>query len=109
MRRAIGFGVTFLAGALVGTFLAGPIVFADGPMRERLTALGVATVAYVLLGACSGWWLRTRAAGFWLAAPGVAVAVALGEEWLLIGFTIGVLLFSAVAGAWLGAHWRRKR
>jgi hypothetical protein len=107
MKRAIGFGVTFLAGAVAGFFLAGPILFADGPMGERVATLGAAAVIYLLLGALSGWWLRTWTAGLWLAAPGLVVSLALGEAWPAIGLTMGVLVAGAVAGARVGTHLRK--
>ncbi|HYF76521.1 MAG TPA: hypothetical protein VD973_05295 [Symbiobacteriaceae bacterium] len=104
MRRAFGIGVTLLAGAVTGFFLAGPVVFADGAMGERAAALGLAAVVYLVLGALVGWWLRTWRAGIWLAAPGMIVALALGEAWAVIGATMGVVLISAAGGAWLGAR-----
>jgi hypothetical protein len=109
MGRVIGFGVTVLAGAVAGFFLAGPILFADARVGERVAALGTTAVIFLLLGALSGWWLRTWAAGLWLAAPGVAVALILGEEWPIIGLAIGTLLVSAAAGAGVGAHLRSRR
>lgn len=104
MQRAFRFGVTLVAGAVAGFFLAGPLVFADGAIGERIATLGVAAVVYLVLGALAGWWLRTWRAGLWLAAPGVVVALALGEAWSLIGATMGVLLVSAAGGAWAGAR-----
>lgn len=108
MPRAIGFGVIFLVGAVTGFFLAGPIVFADGAMGERVLTLMVAAGVYLLLGICSGWWLRTWTAGLWLAAPSIAVGLVMGEEWPIIGITIAGLLISAAGGAWLGARLRGK-
>lgn len=109
MQRTIRVGVTLLAGAVAGFFLAGPIVFADGAMGERIATLGVAAVVYLLLGGLSGWWLRTWRAGVWLAAPGMVVALALGEAWPIIGMTMGVLLISASAGAWAGTRVAMRR
>ncbi|MDF2630152.1 MAG: hypothetical protein K0R39_3983 [Symbiobacteriaceae bacterium] len=107
MQRLIRLGVTLLAGAVAGFFLAGPVVFADSTMSERVSVLGVAAVVYMGLGALAGWWLRTWTAGVWLAAPGVAVALLLGEAWAVIGMTVGVVLVSAVAGAWLAVRYLR--
>jgi hypothetical protein len=109
MGRMIGFGVTLLVGAVVGFFLAGPLVFADAAVGDRVATLGGTAAIFLLLGALAGWWLRTWAAGLWLAAPGALVALLLGEEWPLIGLAIGALLVSATAGAGLGAHLRRRR
>lgn len=109
MQRAIRVGVTFLVGAVVGFFLAGPVVFADSTMSERVSVLGVAAVIYLLLGAGAGWWLRTWRAGIWLASPSMIVALALGEAWSVIGPTMGVLLVSAVGGACLGSRGSSRR
>lgn len=71
LQRTIGVGVTFLTGTVAAFFLAGPIVFADGSMGEKVATLG--------------------------------------EEWLIIGLTIGAFLISAAAGAGVGSRLRNKR
>lgn len=109
MQQTIRYGVTLLAGAVAGFFLVGPVVFADSTTSERISVLGAAAVIYLLLGALSGWWLRTWTAGLWLAAPGLAVALALGEVWWVIGTTVGVVLAGAVGGAWFGSRGSSQR
>lgn len=106
MKRAIALGVTLLTGLLAGAFLAGPIVMADGPMGERTMAAGLMAAIFLVLGALFGRWLRAWTAGLWLAAPGVLVALLLGEQWQLRGLAILTLLASSLLGAWVGSRLR---
>lgn len=102
MKRAIPLGVTLLVGALAGSFLAGPIVMADGPFGERVMAAGVMAVIFLLLGALFGRWLRSWTAGLWLAAPGVLVALLLGDRLSYVALAVAALVASSLAGAWAG-------
>lgn len=109
MRRAIGFGVTLLVGAVAGFFTAGPLVFADGSMGGRIATMGLVALIYLLLGAIAGRWLRSWTAGLLLAAPGMAVALVMGDKGFIVALTMSVLLIAAVASARVGARWGTRR
>jgi hypothetical protein len=98
--------VFLVAGALPGTFLVGPIVFADGPMRERLIGVAIAAVVYLLLGLLMGWLSRSKIGGVWLALPGVAVAFLLGEDLFLVLLVLAGVLPASILGVYLGARLR---
>lgn len=109
MNRAAIYAVILLIGAVTGFFLAGPLVFADGPTSERITALAVMSGIYVGLGALLGWLTASWATGLLFAAPAMAVALILGE-WQLFALATGiVLLLAGAAGGALGARLKARR
>lgn len=79
---------------------------ADGGARERLLVGCMMAVIFLVLGALFGRWLRSWTAGLYLAAPGVLVALLLGDQWQLSGLAILALLVSSLVGSWVGSRLR---
>lgn len=109
MNRAFIYTTSLLVGAVTGFFLAGPLVFADGAMAERVLMLGVISGIYLGLGVVFGWWAGHYLGGLLLALPALPVALVLGEFGPFAGVT-GLLLLSAGGlGGALGARLKARR
>ncbi len=102
-----------LLGGLVAFFTAGPALFADGSLSERVIVLGVSVVAFALLGLILGalapeaW--KAVALCAWLPVLGVLLVLGIDSlmRWntalLLVGFALGDAA-AVFAGSLLGAR-----
>jgi hypothetical protein len=117
LREIVVCAGAFALGAVLAFFAEGPALFSDGAFAERLVALGVSVLAYLVLGAvvgalAPGLW---KAAALCLVAPLVPVAVLYGDEaassaamvLLVAGFLLGDTA-AALLGALVGARMRTR-
>jgi hypothetical protein len=107
-----------VVGAVAGLFTAGPALFADGGMQERIVALVISVALYFVLGMGVGA-LRPRAwrlVACCLYLPLLVVLALYGREaldtvqfsLLLVGFALGDLA-AALSGSLLGSRLRAGR
>lgn len=106
---------TFMVGSLVGFLGAGPALFADGPMDERLHVLMATALAYFIIGVGAGalaphMW---KSSAFSLVLPlfplaALYAADASSDHGLLL-LVVALLLgdtAAALLGTLAGARWR---
>jgi len=118
LREVVVCAAAFMAGSLVGFLGAGPALFADGPMSERLAVLAATALIYFVLGFAAGTLAPSmwKAAGFSLVLPLFPVAALFGDDafshvsmtLLMVGFLVGDTA-AALGGALLGARIRQRR
>jgi len=114
MKGLLVCAAAFAVGAVVAFMSAGPALFADGAVSERLYVLGISVVVYFAL----GWAVGALAPSMWksaaacLVVPLVPVVVLFSEGFseravalLAIGFLLGDTA-GAMFGSWLGARYR---
>ena len=116
-RAKVGWALTAAAVVAIGAavLLAGPALFADGPMDERMTV--VAILVFVLglaaTGVAFGVPGARNAVPWVLAAPTVIVSVLMGARetgiWLVAFLLIVGSIGFSWAGALLGARLRARR
>lgn len=108
----------FMAGTLVGFLGAGPALFADGPMDERVQILAATALIYGVLGVAVGalaphMW---KAGSISLVVPLFPIAALFGDAamsdpsmtMLMAGFILGdtaAALFGGLLGARLRLRW----
>jgi len=118
LRETVVCAAAFMVGSLVGFLGAGPALFADGPMAERLQILAATALIYGVLGVAAGalaphMW---KAASISLVVPLFPIAALFGDDassnpsmmLLMIGFLVGDTA-AALGGGLLGARLRLKR
>lgn len=114
LREIVVCAGAFTAGSLVGFLGAGPAIFADGPMSERLQVLAATALIYFALGVAAGalaphMW---KHAGLSLVLPLLPIACLFGDDalshpalmLLMVGFLLGDTA-AALLGALVGARW----
>lgn len=115
LRTALVCALAVVLGAVAGFSTAGPALFADGGMSERLVILAVSVGVYFVLGMGMGF-LRPHAwrlVACCLYVPLLAVVALFGREaldtvqfsLLLVGFALGDLA-AALSGSLLGSRLR---
>jgi len=118
LREIVVCAGAFMAGSLVGCLGAGPALFADGPMDDRLQILAATALVYLVLGIAVGalaphMW---KAAAFSLVVPLFPIAALYGDDafshssmmGLMIGFIVGDTA-AALGGGLLGSRVRLRR
>lgn len=118
MRSVAAVAAAAVAGTALALFTAGPALFADGPMGERVAVLAVALASYAALGVALGAAVPVawKWSGIALAAPVIPVVAFFSEDplssasWagIVFGFLLGVPA-AALAGALAGARIRARR
>jgi hypothetical protein len=110
--------LAMILGGVVAFFTAGPALFADGALSERVLALGLSVVAYAVVGLILGALVPTvwRLVSIYAWAPLIWVLWLFGRDALApSGFTLLVLGFAlgdaaaVLAGALLGSRLRTRQ
>jgi hypothetical protein len=118
LRTALVCVLAVVLGAVAGFFTAGPALFADGAMQERIVAVAISVAIYFVLGMGVGS-LRPRAwrlVACCLYVPLLAVLALFGGEaldtvqfsLLVVGFALGDLA-AALSGSLVGSRLRAGR
>lgn len=102
---SIGWGfLAFVIGALPAFALAGPAMFADGPMGERLIALAAYAAAMLLLSIGGGTFAPSHrlAVSIGIASPVIAVLLLVewGQAWTVM--LAAAFLVTGAVTAWAG-------
>lgn len=104
---SVGWGfLAFVIGALPAFVLAGPALFADGPMGERLFALAAYAAAVLVLAIGGGIFAPTHrlAVSIGMASPVVAVLLLVewGQTWIVV--LAAAFLGTSAVMAWVGTE-----
>jgi hypothetical protein len=113
VKHIIGINLALLAGGLIGFFGVFASVFADGALKERMTAIAVILLIYYFISEVWGYLLPDYSWkwGLFIGIPGV---LSLGF-YMLNEFNAYYLLYmvliicTACSGAWGGSSFRNRR
>ncbi|MHB1126434.1 MAG: DUF6954 family protein [Bacillota bacterium] len=104
--RNIAIGVI---GVLLGLFLVGPAVFADGSFNERLTVFGLIVIFYAAAGVLSGYLTGSRKSGIWLGLPGIVTGGLMSDAPRITIVVIVLVIVAAGLGVYRGVRLKARR
>ncbi len=110
--------LALVIGGFVSLFTAGPALFADGPLGERVTVLGFSALAFALVGLAIGFLFAAswKPAAVCLACSALPVVLLFGRDTmsqvpmalLSTGFVLGDSA-AGMFGVWAGARLSARR